>query len=116
MHLVGLIARLTGIKSIYQYPLFRSKDNIVHSAKIFTENITNQIVSTEPSLIIKKKDNQYDDDIKDSVLIILSNCDNSISSLKSELKKVIKVIRDLEPKYSYLLTDLSTKTKKMYMF
>ena len=65
--------------------------------------------------IIKKKDNQYDDDIRDSVLIILSNCDNSISSLKNELKKVIKVIKNLEPKYSYLLTDLSTKTKKMYM-
>ena len=29
----NLIARLAGIKSIYQYPLFRSKDNIVLSAK-----------------------------------------------------------------------------------
>ena len=38
----NLIARLAGIKSINQYPLFRSKDNIVHSAKIFTENIINQ--------------------------------------------------------------------------
>ena len=32
----NLVARLTGVKSIYQYPLFRSKDNIVLSAKIFT--------------------------------------------------------------------------------
>ena len=32
----NIIARLSGIKSIYQYPLFRSKDNIMLSAKIFT--------------------------------------------------------------------------------
>ena len=65
--------------------------------------------------IINKKDNQFDDDIKDSVIIILTNCDESINSLKSELKKVIKVITNLEPEYNYLLTDLSTKSKKMYM-
>jgi len=60
----NIITRLAGIKSIYQYPLFRSKDNIVHSAKIFTENIINDIVSSEPNLIIKKKDNNFDKDFK----------------------------------------------------
>jgi len=65
--------------------------------------------------IIQKKDNQFDDDIKDSILIILINCNESIDSLKVELKKVIKVITKIEPEYSYLLTDLSTKSKKMYM-
>jgi len=60
----NLIARLAGIKSIYQYPLFRSKDNIVHSAKIFTESITNGIVSTEPNLIIKKADKNIDKNFK----------------------------------------------------
>ena len=60
----NLIARLAGIKSIYQYPLFRSKDNIVHSAKIFTESITNEIVSTEPNLIIKKVDKNIDKSFK----------------------------------------------------
>ena len=49
----NLIAKFAGIKSIHQYPLFRSKDNIVHSAKIFTENIIGQIVSTEPNLKIQ---------------------------------------------------------------
>ena len=53
----NLIVRLAGIKSIYQYPLFRSKDNIVHSAKIFVESIINEIVSTEPKIILKKKNN-----------------------------------------------------------
>ena len=60
----NLIAKLAGIKSIYQYPLFRSKDNIVHSAKIFTENIINEIVSSEPNLIIKKKDSVLDKNFK----------------------------------------------------
>ena len=60
----NLIARLASIKSIYQYPLFRSKDNIVHSAQIFTESITNGIVSTEPNLIIKKADKNIDKNFK----------------------------------------------------
>ena len=60
----NLIARLAGIKSIYQYPLFRSKDNIVLSAKIFTEDVTNEVVSTEPNLIIKKTDNNLDRNFK----------------------------------------------------
>ena len=55
-----LIAKFSGIKSIYQYPLFRSKDNIVHSAKIFTENIIDGIVSTEPNLEVKNIENNYD--------------------------------------------------------
>ena len=60
----NLIARLAGIKSINQYPLFKSKDNIVLSAKIFTEDIINKVVSTEPNLIIKKTDNNLDKNFK----------------------------------------------------
>jgi len=60
----NLIARLAGIKSIYQYPLFRSKDNIVHSAKIFTEDITNEVISTEPNLIVQKTDSNLDKNFK----------------------------------------------------
>ena len=60
----NLIARLAGIKSINQYPLFRSKDNIVLSAKIFTEDIINKVVSTEPNLIIKKTNNNLDKNFK----------------------------------------------------
>ena len=53
----NIVSRLAGIKSIYQYPLFRRKDNIVLSAKIFTEDILNEVVSTEPSLTVKN--NEY---------------------------------------------------------
>tara|TARA_A100001015_G_scaffold42933_1_gene47070 strand:+ start:2202 stop:3122 length:921 start_codon:yes stop_codon:yes gene_type:complete len=56
----NLVARLAGIKSIYQYPLLRSKDNIINSCKIFTESITNQVVSTEPNLVIKETNNNLE--------------------------------------------------------
>ena len=49
-----LISKLAGIKQISQYPLFRKKDNIVTSAKIFTENDLGSIVSTEPRLLLDK--------------------------------------------------------------
>jgi heptosyltransferase II len=49
------IAKLAGIKSISQYPLFRKKDNVVTSAKIFTENELNTIISTQPILTLGKE-------------------------------------------------------------
>ena len=49
-----LVAKFAGIKNIYQYPLFRKKDNIVLSAKVFTENVLNEIISTQPTLNIKE--------------------------------------------------------------
>ena len=50
-----LISKLAGIKNISQYPLFRKKDNIVTSAKIFTENELNTIMSTQPILNLNKE-------------------------------------------------------------
>ena len=47
-----LISKIAGVKNISQYPLFRKKDNIVTSAKIFTENELGEIVSTQPELIV----------------------------------------------------------------
>ena len=47
-----LISKMARIKDISQYPLFRKKDNIVTSAKIFTENEIGEIVSTQPELMI----------------------------------------------------------------
>ena len=49
-----LLAKFTGIKSIAQYPLFKKKDNIVLSAKIFAENELNTIISSQPNLILNK--------------------------------------------------------------
>ena len=50
-----LISKLAGIKKISQYPLFKKKDNIVTSAKIFTENELNMIISTKPILSLNKE-------------------------------------------------------------
>ena len=66
----NLIAKFAGIKSIHKYPLFRSKDNIVHSAKIFTENVIGETVSTEPNLKIKSTSNNFDKNLKHICLAI----------------------------------------------
>ena len=87
-------------------------DDFIENNKNYNELLFN-ITGFES--IIQKKNNQFDDDIKDSVIIILINCNESIDELKTELKKVMNVITNLEPDYNYLLTDLSTKSKKMYM-
>ena len=50
-----LISKLAGIKKISQYPLFRKKDNIVTSAKIFTEHELGSIISTQPKLKLDKE-------------------------------------------------------------
>ncbi len=49
-----LISKLAGIKIISQYPLFRKRDNIVTSAKIFTENELHEIISTQPIIKLNK--------------------------------------------------------------
>ena len=50
-----LICKFAGIKKIAQYPLFKKKgQHIVNTAKIFTENELNKIVSTQPKLLISE--------------------------------------------------------------
>ena len=51
-----LLAKFAGIKSIYQYPLFTSKDVIFQTAKVFTEPLVGKILSTEPNLSLKVED------------------------------------------------------------
>ena len=51
-----LLAVFAGIKSIYQYPLFTSKDIIFQTAKVFTEPLVGKILSTEPNLLLKEED------------------------------------------------------------
>ena len=50
-----LITKISGIKNIFQYPLFRKKDNIVISAKIFIEQELNQVISTQPMIKVNEK-------------------------------------------------------------
>ncbi len=63
------IAKFAGIQKIAQYPLFRKKDNIVTSAKIFVENELNLIIPTQPKLKIEQHKfenikNQFSDKFK----------------------------------------------------
>tara|TARA_Y100001958_G_C21156059_1_gene491071 strand:+ start:99 stop:1061 length:963 start_codon:yes stop_codon:yes gene_type:complete len=50
-----LLCKIAGIKNIYQYPLFRKKDNIVLSAKNFVDFNINENVSTQPELVLNEK-------------------------------------------------------------
>ena len=50
-----LLALFSGIKEIYQYPFFISKDVIFQTAKVFTENYVNKVLSTEPKLNLNPK-------------------------------------------------------------
>ena len=51
-----LIAKLCGIKSVLQYPLFTRKNNIVLTAKNFTEKFTEDTISTQPRIYLKEED------------------------------------------------------------
>jgi len=50
-----LLAKLSGIKFICQYPLFTKKDNIVLTAKKFTEKFIKESISTQPTLYLVKE-------------------------------------------------------------
>ena len=95
----NLVARLAGIKSIYQYPLFRSKDNIVLSAKIFTEDVTNEVVSTEPNLIIKKTDNNLDRSFKNICLGISASGPTKRWDINNYIKLAEKINEKIKCKF-----------------
>ena len=50
-----LLALFSGIKEIYQYPFLTSKDIIFQTAKVFTENYVNKVLSTMPILNLDAK-------------------------------------------------------------
>ena len=95
----NLVARLAGIKSIYQYPLLRGKDNIVLSAKIFTEDVTNEVVSTEPNLIIKKTDNNLDRSFKNICLGISASGPTKRWDINNYIKLAEKINKKIKCKF-----------------
>ena len=50
-----LVAKLAGIKSITQYPLFLKKNNIVLTAKELTQNSIQKNISTQPILLLDRE-------------------------------------------------------------
>ena len=93
-----IVAKLSGIKTIKQYPLFLKKDNIVHTAKIFTESITNTIVSTEPNLIFKKKNN-LDKNFKHICLGISSSGPTKRWNINNYIKLAREISKNIKCKF-----------------
>ena len=70
-----LIFSLAGIQKIYQYPLLQKKDDVILSAKLFTEKCLNKIISTEsrikiPTNLIEKAKNKYNIDSNSTNIVI----------------------------------------------
>ena len=65
--------------------------------------------------IIEQKNNKYDEDIKDSIILIIENCEEYIELVEEQLQYSIDIIKNIEPEHLYLLIDLSTKNKDVYM-
>ena len=95
----NLIAKFAGIKSIHQYPLFRSKDNVVHSAKIFTENVIGEIVSTEPNLKIKNTSNNFDKNLKHICLAISASGPTKRWDIQNYIKLCQELVKNQKCKF-----------------
>ena len=96
----NLIARLAGIKSIHQYPIsFGKKDNMVISAKIFTEDITGKVVSTEPNLIIKNAENNFDKNFRHVVLGIAASGKSKIYSINNYIRLAQEISKKIRCKF-----------------
>ena len=96
----SLIARLAGIKSIYQYPFsFGKKDNMVISAKIFTEDITGEVVSTEPNLIIKNTENNFDKNFRHIVLGITASGKTKIWNINYYMRLAKELSKKMRCKF-----------------
>ena len=94
-----LVAKIAGIKNIYQYPLFRTKDNIVLSAKVFTESIINEVVSTEPKLIFKKDNNNFDKNFKHICLGISASGPTKRWDIKNYIKLAEEINKKIKCKF-----------------
>ena len=101
-----LISKLAGIKNISQYPLFRKKDNIVTSAKIFTENELNNIVSTQPKLNVdNEKDKKIQNNLSKNTKYICLGISASGPTKRWHIKNFIKLcvhINEKKPSKFYL--------------
>ena len=108
-----LVSKLAGIKKISQYPLFRKNDNIVTSAKIFTENELGSIVSTQPLLSVNKmkiqnSKNQLSKELKHICLGISASGPSKRWSIKNYIKLCEK-INDIVPSKFYIAAGKNDK-------
>ena len=97
----NLIAKHAGIKSIFQYPLFTSKDIIFQTAKIFTENSIGEIVRTQPSIKTdkKKSDMIFDKNYKHIILGLSASGETKRWGVNNFVKVTNKVSREYKCKF-----------------
>ena len=99
-----LISKLAGIKKISQYPLFKKKDNIVTSAKIFTENELGTIVSTQAELQLDKLkvtniNSQFSKDMKHICLGISASGPTKRWPIKNYINLCEKIDKQIPSKF-----------------
>ena len=99
-----LISKLAGIKKISQYPLFKKKDNIVTSAKIFTENELGKVVSTQAELQLDKLKvinikSQFSKDLKHICLGISASGPTKRWSIKNYINLCEKIDKQIPSKF-----------------
>ena len=97
----NLVVRYAGIKSIFQYPLFTSKDIIFQTAKIFTENSIGEIVDTQPSIKTdkKKSDMIFDKNYKHIILGLSASGETKRWGVNNFVKVTNKVSREYKCKF-----------------
>ena len=97
----NLIAKHAGIKSIFQYPLFTSKDIIFQTAKIFTENSIGEIVDTQPSIKSdkKKSDMIFDKNYKHIILGLSASGETKRWGVNNFVKVTNKVSKEYKCKF-----------------
>ena len=100
-----LICKFAGIKKISQYPLFKKKgQHVVNTAKIFTENEINKIVSTQPKLLISeekilKAKKDISQDHKNIILGISASGPTKRWAIKNFIKLIEKINKKLLSKF-----------------
>ena len=96
-----LICKFAGIKKIAQYPLFKKKgQHVVNTAKIFTENELNKIVSTQPKLLIsEEKILKAKKDISQNHKNIVLGVSASWPTKRWGIKNFIELIEKINEKY-----------------
>ena len=101
-----LLAKLSGIREIYQYPLFTSKDVIFQTAKVFTEGYLNKVISTQPKIILNQdkventfKNLNFNNEYKHIVLGISASGPTKRWGINNFLKLAKKISSEVKCKF-----------------
>lgn len=98
--------------------IFNEMNEVFKYDMFIEENKTfNQLIGGMKNLEknIKNKEYSVDSDIKDTLLLLFTNCKDCKEKMRNHIKKLIDITGKLEPTYNYLLIDLSNKGKPNYL-